>query len=84
MDEEIYRHINNLWWTSLVIGMWAVVAFVLNHLKVFNDVRAWNELYPVCFPFAIVLFLFGFIFSSNYKICVWRGWIKLTKNPTNR
>jgi len=80
MNKEIYRSINNLWCISLVIGIWALCAYIINFFDLLN-VESWHELYPVVFPFALVLFIFGFVITSNYKICVKLGWIEIVENP---
>jgi len=78
MDKEMFGHINVMWWCSLVIGIWCIIAYTLNEfVEVINSTDAWNNVYPSSFPLAVFLSIFGFVMTSQYKIAVRFGWIKL-------
>ena len=81
MDKETYGHINVMWWCSLVIGIWCIIAYMLNQfVEMINSVDAWNDLYPSVFPLMMLLSIFGFVITSQYKMAVRFGWIKLKEN----
>lgn len=79
IKEETYRHIVNLWWCSLLLGIWCIVAFISNNFDAINSIKAWNNLYPVVFPLMSLLSIFGLLMTSQYRLCVKYKLIKLEK-----